>query len=187
MIFVGRMIWYKNVKLILDACRMLKNAGKDYRLLMVGMGPDEGAMKKYTRKISLEDKVIFTGQIIDRHELQTYYSAADLLVFPSLFDTNGLVVREAAASATPALLVEGSCAAEGISDGETGFLCDESAHSIYRKIEDIIGNKSLLDRVGIKAQNDIYISWEDAVKMAYERYQVVIDKFNSTPHGEYKY
>ncbi|MBR3149277.1 MAG: glycosyltransferase [Eubacterium sp.] len=187
LIFVGRMIWYKNVRLIFDACRMLKNAGKDFRILMVGIGPDENAMKKYVHKNALEDKVIFTEQIIDRHELQIYYSASDLLVFPSLFDTNGLVVREAAASATPALLVAGSCAAEGINDGETGFLCEENAHSIYRKIEQIIDNKDLLQRVGLKAQNDIYISWDEAVNMAFERYQVVIDKFNSTPHGEYKY
>ena len=96
-------------------------------------------------------------------------------------------MREAAASGTSALLVEGSCAAEGIVDGETGFLCDENAHSIYTKIQQIIDNKDLLGRVGLCAQNDIYISWEDAVKMAYERYFVVIDKFNSKPHGEYKY
>jgi glycosyltransferase involved in cell wall biosynthesis len=166
---------------------MLQNAGKDYRLLMVGMGPDEAAMKKYVSRIGIADKVVFTEQITDRHELQIYYNASDLLVFPSLFDTNGLVVREAAASATPALLVAGSCAAEGIEDCETGFLCEENAHSIYTQIQKLIENKPLLERVGLKAQNDIYISWEDAIRMAYERYQVVIDKFNSTPHGEYKY
>ncbi len=187
LVFVGRMIWYKNIKLILDACRMMKNAGTDFRMLMVGIGPDENAIKKYARKISVEDKVIFAEQINDRHEIQMYYSASDLLVFPSLFDTNGLVVREAAASATPSLLVAGSCAAEGITDGETGFLCEENAHSIYRKIEQIIDKKDLLGRVGEQAQNDIYISWDDAVDRAYSRYQVVIDRFNSTPHGEYKY
>ncbi len=187
LIFVGRMIWYKNLKLILDSCRMLKNSGKDFRLLMVGMGPDENAVKKYTNKIGLSNEVIFTEQINDRRELQTYYSASDLLVFPSLFDTNGLVVREAAATATPALLVEGSCAAEGIIDGETGFLCEENAHSLYTKIQKIIDNKDLIGRVGLQAQSDIYISWDDAVKMAYDRYQIVIDKFNSTQHGDYKY
>ena len=187
LLFVGRMIWYKNTKLIFDACRMLQNAGKDYRLLMVGMGPDEAAMKKYVSRIGIADKVVFTEQITDRHELQIYYNTSDLLVFPSLFDTNGLVVREAAASATPALLVAGSCAAEGIEDCETGFLCEENAHSIYTQIQKLIENKPLLERVGLKAQNDIYISWEDAVRMAYERYQVVIDKFNSTPHEKYKY
>jgi glycosyltransferase involved in cell wall biosynthesis len=186
-IFVGRMMWYKNIKIILDACKILSNNGKDFRLLMVGIGPEENAIKKYTRKLFLDDKVIYTGQILDRYELQMYYSTADLLVFPSLFDTNGLVVREAAASSTPSLLVKDSCAAEGIIDGDTGFLCIENAQSVAQKIEQIIDNKDLLGRVGQNAQDNIYISWNDSITNAYERYKIVIDKFNSTPKSKYTY
>lgn len=187
MIFVGRMMWYKNIRIILDACKLLSSRGRDFRMIMVGMGPDENAIKKYTRKLGLENKVIFTGQLYDRSELQIYYSTADLLVFPSLFDTNGLVVREAAASETAAVLVKDSCAAEGIVDGETGFICFESAHSVARTIDRVIDNKDLLGRVGKKAQKDIYISWEESITNAYNRYQIVIDKFNSAPQGKYKY
>jgi glycosyltransferase involved in cell wall biosynthesis len=180
-------MWYKNIQIILDACKILKDSDKDFRMLMLGIGPEENSIKKYSKKLLLDDKVIFTGQILDRYELQTYYSTADLLVFPSLFDTNGLVVREAAASSTPSLLVKDSCAAEGIIDGDTGFLCLESAHSVARKIEQIIDNKDLLSRVGKNAQDNIYISWNESVTNAYERYQVVIDKFNSTTKSKYKY
>lgn len=188
LIFVGRLMWYKNIKIIIEACKILKDRGRDFRMLMLGMGPEENAIKKFTRRLGMDDKIIFTGQIADRNELQIYYSAADLLVFPSVFDTNGLVVREAAASATPSVLVKDSCAAEGIIDGETGFLCLETAHSVASKIDEIIDNKDLIKRVGIATQKDIYISWEDSIKNAYERYQVVIDKFNSTPHNEkYRY
>lgn len=62
--------------------------------------------------------------------LRAYYSRGDLFLFPSTFDTNGIVVREAAACALPALLVRGSCAAEGIDDGQTGLLMDENAQSL---------------------------------------------------------
>ena len=187
LLFVGRLMWYKNISLILDACKLLKNDGIDFRMIMLGIGPDEGAIKKQTRRLMLDDKVIFTGQIKDRHDIQIYYGAADLLVFPSTFDTNGLVVREAAASSTPSILVEGSCAAEGIIDGKTGFLCLETPHSLYRKISNIIGNKPLLETVGLNAQDDIYISWEDSIKNAFERYRIVIDKFNSTPKEKYRF
>lgn len=186
-LFVGRLMWYKNIRLILDSMRLLKDRGRDFRMLFLGIGPDEKAIKKYCAKTGVEDKIIFTGMIDDRRVLQYYYSAADLLVFPSLFDTNGLVVREAAASATPSVLVKDSCAAEGIVDGETGFICFESAHSYADKIDKIIDNKDILNRVGLQAQNDIYISWEDSIKNAFERYQIVIDKFNSTPHGTYEW
>lgn len=187
LIFVGRMMWYKNIKLILDALKQLKECGRDFRMILIGMGPDENAIKKYAKKILIDDKTIFTGQLYDRSELQIYYSLADLLVFPSVFDTNGLVVREAAASGTPALVVHDSCAAEGITDCETGFLCLESSRSIARVIDEILDNKDLLNRVGENARNNIYISWQEAIENAYNRYQIVIDKFKSTPQGKYKY
>ena len=187
LLFVGRLMWYKNIKMILDACKLLKEGGLDFRMIMLGIGPDEGAIKKYTNKLGLGENIIFTGQIKDRHDIQIYYGASDLLVFPSTFDTNGLVVREAAACATPSILVKDSCAAEGIIDGETGFICLETPHSLSVKINKIITNKDLLSGVGINAQNDIYISWEESIKKAYERYQIVIDKFNSTDHGKYKF
>lgn len=177
-IYSGRMIWYKNIRLILDACAKLKRDGKEFKLIMLGFGADENAIKRYINKLGLWNNVIWTGKIIDRKTIQEYYIVSDILLFPSVFDTNGLVVREAASAATPSLLVRGSCAAEGITDGETGFLCMESAHSIASTLEKIADNKELIKKVGGNAQSDIYISWEDAVKKAYDRYHIVIDNFN---------
>ncbi len=176
-LYSGRMIWYKNIELIIDACAKLKQDGKDFRLIMLGFGADENAIKHRIVKSGLKDKVIWTGKILDRQEIQGYYGIADLLLFPSVFDTNGLVVREAAACATPSLLVRNSCAAEGITDCETGFLCFESAHSIAATLERIMDNKSLLKKVGQKAQTDIYISWDEAVQKAFDRYKIVIENF----------
>lgn len=187
LLFVGRMMWYKNIRIILDSCKILKEQGRDFRMIMIGMGPEENQIKKYCTKLGLNDKVIFTGQLLDRHELQIYYGTADLQVFPSIFDTNGLVVREAAASATPSIVVADSCASEGIEDCKTGFLCLESARSVANVIDSVVDNKDLLNRVGHNARDDIYISWEESISNAYQRYQVVIDKFNSTPHEKYEY
>ena len=178
-IYVGRMIWYKNIRLILDACKILKDRGEDFRLLMVGFGANENAIQKYFRKLGLADKVIYTGKVLDRAEIQGYYGISDLLLFPSVFDTNGLVVREAASCGTPSLLVAGSCAAEGVTDDRNGFLCLESAHNIAVRLQQIMHHKDYLHRVGKAAQEEIYISWDDAVRRAYDRYHIVIDNFKS--------
>ena len=66
----------------------------------------------------------------DREIVRAWYTRADLLLFPSTFDTNGLVVREAAACGLGSLLVRGSCAAEGITDGRNGILIEENAASL---------------------------------------------------------
>ena len=178
-LFSGRMIWYKNIELILEACRKLKNEGHNFKLIMLGFGADEFAIKLKAKKLGLKNNIIWTGKILDRQEILGYYAIADILLFPSVFDTNGLVVREAAACGTPSLLVHGSCAAEGIQDGETGFLCMESYHSIASTLSKIMYNKDLINRVGKRAQSDIYISWEDSVKKAFDRYHIVIDNFKT--------
>lgn len=177
-LYSGRMIWYKNIELILDACSKLKRDGKKFKLIMLGFGADETAIKHYIRKSGLKNDVIWTGKILDRQEILSYYGIADILLFPSVFDTNGLVVREAAACATPSLLVHGSCAAEGIDDGKTGFLCMESAHSVAVTLAKIMDNKELLRKVGKQAQSDIYISWADSVQKAYKRYENLVENFN---------
>lgn len=186
-IYVGRMIWYKNIKLILEACKALKDSGEDFRLVMVGFGADENAIKKYYKTLGIEDKIVWVGKILDRDKLQRYYGTADLLVFPSTFDTNGLVVREAASCAIPAVLVENSCAAEGVTDGETGFLCEETTESLTNKLKEIMHNKEHLKAVGKNAQSKIYISREDAVKRAYERYKIVIENFYKNGKDKEKY
>lgn len=177
-IYVGRMIWYKNIRLILNACKMLKDKGEDFRLIMIGFGSDENAIKHYYKRIGIYDKIIYIGKLLDRQKIQTYCAASDILLFPSVFDTNGLVVREAASCKTPSLLVKNSCAAENITDGETGFLCEENAESITTKLEQIMHDRNLIQNVGKLAQEKIYVSWEDAVERAYDRYQIVIDNFN---------
>ena len=59
LIFVGRMMWYKNIKIILDACKILKERNVDFRMLMIGTGPDENAIKRYARREMLDSNVIF--------------------------------------------------------------------------------------------------------------------------------
>lgn len=188
-IYAGRMIWYKNIKQIFEACRILKDKNQDFRLILLGFGADEHAIKRLYRKLNLKDRVIWTGKILDREKIQKYYAVSDLLLFPSTFDTNGLVVREAASCCTPSLLIENSCASEGIDDCITGFLCKDSADDIAKKLKSIMYRKDLLKHVGKNAQNNIYISWEDAVAKAYERYKIVIDNFykNGKDKEEYKY
>ena len=75
-------------------------------------------------------KCIFTGPVYDRDALRAWNTRADLFLFPSTFDTNGLVVREAAACGLASVLIEGSCAAEGITDGRNGFIIEETPEAL---------------------------------------------------------
>ena len=120
-LFVGRMMWYKGLRIILDGLRQLQSAGQDFRMVFIGGGKDEDEVRAYAAELG--GRCIFTGAISKRETLRAWYSRADLFLFPSSYDTNGLVVREAAASDLASVLIRGSCAAEGV-DRRRGRLFD---------------------------------------------------------------
>lgn len=184
-LFIGRMMWYKGLRIILDALRILDSEGIAFRMAFVGGGGDFEDVKKYSDSLGLGGKVFFTGPVSDREKLRAWYSRADLFLFPSTFDTNGLVVREAAASDTASVIVAGSCASEGVTDCRNGFLIEENAESLAAKLRDLCSRPELMKDVGKGAGDELYISWEDAVAHAYERYEVVIDNYKSGVYGRH--
>ena len=178
-LFVGRMMWYKGLKIILDALDTLKRQGTEFRMVFVGNGGDREEVIAYSEKLGLSDCVFFTAPAYDRNVIRAWYCRADLFLFPSTFDTNGLVVREAAACGLGSVLVRGSCAAEDIRDGESGFLIEENAESMARMLTALSRNPEAMRRVGKTAQDEIYISWKDAVTHAQARYEVVLENFKA--------
>lgn len=180
-LFVGRIISYKGIPIILDALKKLSDDGYDYRCVFVGSGPDEAIMKEKANSLGLYDannntgKCIFTGPIYDREVLRAFNTRADLFLFLSTYDTNGLVVREAAACGLASVLVKGSCAAEGITDGRNGFLIDQNAESLYELLKKLAGDLDYVHQVGMRSMDEIYISWESSVRCAYRRYEEVIE------------
>lgn len=178
-LFVGRLMWYKGLRLILDSLAALKSQGQDFRMVFIGSGGDRDEVVEYTNTVSLADKCIFTGSISDRSQLRAWYTRADLLLFPSTFDTNGLVVREAAACGLGSMLISGSCAAEGITHGRNGILIDETADSMAAELTKLLAQPEKMEAIGETAMEEIYISWEESIDRAWQRYNVVQDKWRS--------
>lgn len=181
--FVGRLLWYKGIKLILDALKIADKRKVKFRMMFVGDGLDRQEIEEYTDKLGLSEKCIFTGAVSDREELRVYYTAGELFLFPSEYDTNGIVVREAAACGVGSLLIDGSCASEGIVDGRTGILCAADPEAIAKKLEFAAAHRPELRQIGEHAMEEVYVSWDTAVKNAYERYYTVIDKCMSGKTG----
>ena len=182
-LFVGRMMWYKGLRITLDALKKLKDAGHPFRMVFVGSGGDKDEVVAYANELGLSDCVFFTSPQYDRSVIRAWYCRGDLFLFPSTFDTNGLVVREAAACELASVLVRGSCAAEDITDGRNGFLIEENADSMAALLAKLCHEPEVLKRVGRQAQEEIYISWDDAVHRAQQRYEIVIEQYRSGGHS----
>lgn len=173
-LFVGRMMWYKNLKLILDTLEILKAKGLKFRAVFAGDGNDRPAIEKYAKDHGLGGIANFIGAIYDREKVRALYTLADLFLFPSTYDTSGLVVKEAAACDCPSLLVAGSCAAEGVEHGMSGILAEETAADCAAQILAVAREKDALKRLGENAGKHVYLSWEDAVAKAHGRYEEII-------------
>lgn len=178
-LFVGRMMWYKGIRIILDSLVKLSGQNKDFRMVFVGDGDDKHEIEQYALQLGLTDKCIFTGAIHDREVLRAWYCRANLFLFPSTYDTNGLVVREAAACDLASVLIKNSCAAEGVTDGRNGFLIDETADALYSCLLTLYERYDKILSVGKCAGEELYISWESSVKKAMERYKIVCNTYQS--------
>ena len=173
LIFVGRMMWYKNIALIFEALSILIGREFDFRMFLIGDGEDYADIKRDAADRGLQKHVIFTGRISERDELMAYYSLSDLLVFLSTYDNAPLVVQEAAACACPALVVRGSSTSEVLVEGKSGFFIEESAMEAADAIQAAFSDRKLLGDVSKAAFEEVYMPWDKAVKQAVERYEYV--------------
>lgn len=171
-LFVGQHIWEKNVRFIIDALAGIEDL--KFRMFFVGTGYAADAMKELVSEKGLDSKVTFVGNITDREKIKIYYAAADLFLFPSLYDNAPLVVREAAALHTPAVMVKGATAATILKNGENGFLIDNNLTSFEDKLRELIADPARVHRVGVQASKTIVRSWEDVVGEVLDRYNAII-------------
>ncbi len=178
-LYCGRMQWYKGIKIILDSLVKVKAGGTRFRMIFVGGGYELEDIKEYARKVGLAGQTLFTGPIYDRALLKGYFTRADLFLFPSTYDTAGLVVMEAAACRTPSVLIKDSCASEIVTDGQNGYISEENADSFAAVIQNAIADRSALAQMGERAAREVYLSWDDSVANAYKRYEEIYYEWNS--------
>lgn len=80
-LFVGRMMWYKNLKLIIDGLNVAKRRGAQFKMIFAGQGLDFEAVKAYTKSVDLMDSCLFVGLIQDRALLKISIPALPFLFF----------------------------------------------------------------------------------------------------------
>lgn len=168
LLFVGQHIWEKNPRLIIEGLSLLEDV--PFRMFFVGNGYAADAMRQLVIEKGLKDKVSFVGTLTDRKVLTDYYAAADLFLFPSLYDNAPLVVREAAALHTPAVMARGATASSIIEDGFNGFLTENDPGMFASLLRKLYAEPELRRSVGLNASKTIVRSWEDCVDEVLRRY-----------------
>lgn len=165
LLYVGRLVWEKDLRILIEADRILKKKRDDYMFVFVGDGPAQSELK------SKIENSIFLGRLAGR-ELSEAFASSDAFVFPSTTETFGIVILEAMASELPAICVAKNGPIDLIQDMETGILAKpDNPQDFSNKIEMMIDNDSLSSQIRINASKFAKdFTWEIILKKMFELY-----------------
>ena len=140
---VARLAKEKNLVFLLNCMKMLKDSwGSDFRLVLIGEGPQRSELEKRADKLGIRDEVCFAGKIPNQ-EIKNYCHASDLFLFPSLSETQGIVLLESMAAGTPVLALRATGTQDVVLNGENGYMTDMSEKEFASKLIDILEKKEI--------------------------------------------
>ena len=178
-LYIGGFSTRKNVKeLIIAFNKIQKSLKKDYKLVLCGSIRDEGVkLQNLCKELLIDDKIIFTGFVPD-DELPLFYNAAEVVVYPSLYEGFGLPPLEAMSCATPVITSNLTSIPEVTNDCAiliNPFDNDELASSILN----LLNSKSLLQEYAEKGYNNsLNFTWQNTAINTLKAYEYVFQNIN---------
>lgn len=178
-LFVGRFIYWKGIKLVLETFLRLNKDNSEYELILIGKGEELGMIKTFMNNNSLSNYKIINW--LPQHELSAYYAKSSLMLFPSHHDSSGNVVLEALSFGLPVISLDVGGPAQVIGEMNTivkhnNDNTQELADRLAIKINEIMSNPQLYSEL---CQTSILrakeLTWEKSVNKIYS----IIEKSNN--------
>jgi len=127
LLFVGRIDPLKGIDKLLIALSKLN--GQKPKLLVIGGDEDSKhemeRLQRLSHSLNIQGSVTFAG-IVDQKELPLYYSAADVCVIPSYYESFGLVALESLACGTPIVATRVGCIENVVHQGQNGYMVENN-------------------------------------------------------------
>ncbi len=139
LLHVGRLAKEKNLEFLFHAVSRAMTGDAKLVLLVAGMGDQVPRLKELSETLGIAARVIFHGHM-EPVELVNAYAGADLFVFSSKTETQGLVVLESMTAGTPAVAVDAPGVRDMIRDGVNGYLCPEDEERFAERIRQLTGS-----------------------------------------------
>lgn len=133
LLFVGRMAREKNVLLLLKSLKLILKKFDNLVLIMVGKGVQAKKLQKEAVKLGIGQNLLWLG-FQKRSRLPLLYKLADLFLFPSVTDTQGIVLYEALTAGIPIISIRSLATEAIIEDKKNGLLTDDNPHDFAAKV-----------------------------------------------------
>ncbi len=181
LLFVGRLGREKNLPFLLQAFYLARQAVPELALVIAGGGPQEEQLRASCVTLGLAERVTFTG-LLPRRQLIHCYAGADLFVFPSVTETQGLVIGEAKSAGLPVVAINATGSAEMVLHGEDGLLTEESPERFAAAVIRLLQDRSLYERMSRRARhNAAALSAGAAAEKMIERYAELLEIRRPSP------
>jgi len=139
---VARLVPQKNLTLLLKSFQVLRQrAFIDFRLSIVGIGPDKDDLLDISRKLSIDGAINWVGQLTETGD---FYRGLDVFILSSNYEGFGLVLLEAMTQGVPIVARRVSAIPEVLGAKHPGLLETDSPEEMARKVEELITNPNLL-------------------------------------------
>jgi len=172
LLFIGSCIEEKGLRYLIEAMPAITMEYSRAKLVIVGDGYLITEMVELSEKLSISDKVIFTG-VLPNNVLPEYYATADVFVMPSLSEGFGLVNIEAMSCEALVVASDISVFREVINDGITGILFEpKNPTKIAETIINCLNHSNLYTKIRTNARKDVVLKY-DWIIVA-ERYKKII-------------
>jgi len=142
-LYVGRFDPVKGIDRLLEALARQLSDAANLQLVIVGgdgkRAPEHRRLREKARSLNIEHRVRFAGRV-DQRDLPPYYSAADLLVLPSHYESFGLVTLEALACGTPVVATPVGAAVDILQAPHNGIVVENGGpQTLSRGIATVLG------------------------------------------------
>ena len=142
LLYVGRVVKEKNLEFLFPVLDKVKKVYPDTMLVIVGGGPELEPLQKKATELKLSKNICFTGYQ-NRDDLAYFYKLADVFVFPSVTETQGLVTIEAMMTGLPVVAIGEMGTVDVMQGNNGGFMVKNDVTEFYEKVIELLSNKEL--------------------------------------------
>ena len=154
-IYIGRLIFYKNLEVVIKSINIVKQTYPRITLIIVGGGPNKNSLEQLVNALNLQDNVKFKGHVSDE-EKNELLSSSQAMVFPSLCEGFGLVILEAFAHRKPVLVSNVRPSSDIVENNHTGFVISPHDETQWAKVlMDLIADSQKAQKMGIVARETL--------------------------------
>ncbi len=139
---VSRVAFEKNISAIIETFALLLTTREDIHLVIAGEGPAKKYYIELAAKLNLQQSISFVGYLDRSTQLVDCYHAADVFVFASKTETQGLVLLEAMAAGTPVVSVAEMGTKNVLQEGRGVRITSGSAQDFAAKITEVLDDRT---------------------------------------------